>query len=137
MACNDINNDVGKFDILRGRKSDDLLLTVYIQCAVVSGIFSYMPRWPALSDTVSDSHLDLVKDRNGPDDLEPKTRKQRDAPRVGRADASHERLFPYVELVVRVRQEQGERCVCTPLTAVRGLCRQQENNCLFVKEERR
>jgi hypothetical protein len=82
-----------------------------------------MSRWPALSDTVSDSHLDLVKDRNSPGDLKAKTRKQRDAPHVGRADAGYERLFPYVELVARVRQEQDERCVCAPLTAIRGLCR--------------
>ena len=65
-----------------------------------------MPRWPALSNnTLSNSHLDLFKDRNSPDDLEAKTRKQRDAPHVGRADAGHERLFPYAELVARVRKE--------------------------------
>jgi len=38
-----------------------------------SRILSYIPCWPSLSDTVSDSHLDLVKDRNSPDDLEAKT----------------------------------------------------------------
>ena len=66
-----------------------------------------MPRCPALSNnnTLSDSHLDLFKDRNSPDDLEPKTRKQRDAPHVGRADVGHERLFPYAELVACVRKE--------------------------------
>ena len=65
-----------------------------------------MPRWPALSNnTLSSSHLDLFKDRNSPDDLEAKTRKQRDAPHVDRADAGHERLFLYAELVARVRKE--------------------------------
>lgn len=64
-----------------------------------------MSRWPALSNTLSDSHLDLFKDSNSPDDLEAKTRKQRDAPHVGRADACHERLFPYAELVACVRKE--------------------------------
>ena len=88
-----------------------------------SGMFSYMPSWPALSVTVSDSHLDLVKDSNSPDDLEAKARKQRDAPHVSGSDAGHERLLPHAELVACVRQEQDERCVCTPLTAVRGLCR--------------
>ena len=80
-----------------------------------------MPRWPALSDTIGDSHLDLVKDGNSPDNLEAKTRKQRDAPHVGRADASHERLLFHAELVARVRQEQDERRVCAPLAAVCGL----------------
>ena len=52
-----------------------------------------MPRWPALSDTVRDSHLDLVKDRNSPDDLKARARKLRDAPHVGQANAGHEKLF--------------------------------------------
>jgi hypothetical protein len=64
-----------------------------------------MPRWPVLSNTLSDSHLDLFKYRNSPDDLEAKTREQRDAPHVGRADAGHERLFLYAELVACVRKE--------------------------------
>jgi hypothetical protein len=64
-----------------------------------------MPHWPALGNTPSDSHLDLSKDRNSPDDFQAKTRKQRDAPHVGRADAGHERLFPYAELVTCVRKE--------------------------------
>ena len=86
------------------------------------GILSHMPCWPALSGTVSHSHLDLVKDRNSPDDLETKTRKQRNAPRVGGANAGHKTLFPHAELVARIRQEQDERCACAPLTAVCGLC---------------
>jgi hypothetical protein len=54
-------------------------------CTVqASGILSHMPRWPALSDTVGDSHLNLIKDRNSPDDLEAKARKQRNASHVGR-----------------------------------------------------
>jgi len=78
---------------------------IYNAYMLVSGILSHMPRWPALSNTLSDSHLDLFKDRNGPDDLEAKTRKQRDAPHVGRADAGHERLFPYAEFFTCVRKE--------------------------------
>jgi hypothetical protein len=82
----------------------------------------YLPRLPALGYIHGDdTHLNLVKDRNGPDDFEAKARKQRDAPRVGSADASHERLLPYAELVARVTQEQDERRVCAPLTTVRGL----------------
>ena len=80
-------------------------LEIYNACSLVSGILSHMPRWPALSDKLGDSHLDLFKDRNSPDDLEAKTREQRDAPRVGRADAGHESLFPYPELVTCVRKE--------------------------------
>jgi len=76
-----------------------------IQCMLASGILSHMPRWPALSTTLSDSHLDLFKDSNSPDDFEAKTRKQRDAPRVCRADAGHERLFPCAEFVTCVRKE--------------------------------
>ena len=64
-----------------------------------------MPRWPVLSNTLSDSHLDLFKYRNSPDDLEAKIREQRDAPHVSRADAGHERLFLYAELVACVRKE--------------------------------
>ncbi len=113
-----------------------------IQCMLASGILSHMPRWPALSDTASDSHLDLVKDSNSPDDLEAEARKQRDAPHVGRSDASHERLFPYTELVACVRKEQAECRMCASLTAVGGLCREVRRSvcigiCLLVKEERR
>ena len=97
---------------------------VYNACMPESGILSHLPRWPALSsnNTLSDPHLDLFKDRNSPDNLEAKTREQRDAPRVGRADACHKSLFPHAELVACVRKEQDERCVCAPLTAIRGFC---------------
>ena len=63
-----------------------------------------MPPWPALSNTLDDSHLDLFKDRNDPDD-ETKTRKQRDALRVGRADARHKRLFSVPALKRRICQQ--------------------------------
>ena len=94
-----------------------------IQCVSASGILSYMPRQPALSDTCCDLHLDLVKDRNSPDDLESKTCKQQNAPHVGRANAGHERLLFHAELVAHVQQEQDKCCVCPPLAAVCGLCR--------------
>jgi hypothetical protein len=93
-------------------------------CFYQESILSHMPRWPALSNALRDSHLHLFKNRNSPDDLEAKTHKQRDAPHVGRADAGHERLFLYAELVTCVREEQDECRACAPLTAIRGLYRE-------------
>lgn len=97
-----------------------------VQRTLVSGILSHLPRRPAPSYVrVDDPHLNFIKDRNSPDDFEAEARKQRDAPRVGCADAGHERLFRYTKLVARVGQEQNERCVRAPLTAVRGLWREK------------
>jgi len=95
---------------------------------LVSRVLSHLPRWPAPGYVrVDDPHLNFVKDGNSPDDSEAKARKQRDAPCVGRADASHERLLPYAQLAARVRQEQDERRVRAPLTAVRGLWKGRES----------
>ena len=97
-----------------------------VQRTLVSGILSHLHRRPAPSYVrVDDPHLNFIKDRNSPDDFEAEARKQRDAPRVGCADAGHERLFRYTKLVARVGQEQNERCVRAPLTAVRGLWREK------------
>jgi len=86
-------------------------------------IFSYLPRsWPAPSYVrVDDPHLNFAKQGNRPDDFETKARKQRDTPHVGRTDAGYEGPLRYTELVARVRQQQDERRVGAPLTAVCGL----------------
>jgi hypothetical protein len=98
-----------------------------VQRTLTSGILSHLPRWPAPSYVrVDDPHLDFIKERNSTNDFEAKAHKQRYAPCVGGADAGHERLFRYAELVARVRQEQNERRVRAPLTAVRGLWREKD-----------